>query len=84
MQKERLRTKDIKIEENLDFSSLLLSDNILKGLQQIGFIKPSPIQLKAIPLGRFGLGNINLFTTIFKKIRFNCTSKIRNWKDMCF
>jgi hypothetical protein len=29
MQKERLRTKDIKIEENLDFSSLLLSDNIL-------------------------------------------------------
>lgn len=58
-------------EEAVDFTSLLLPDPILKGLgvinchrsevahtqcQEAGFEKPSPIQLKAIPLGRTGLG----------------------------
>lgn len=49
------RTGDVLISENVNFSGLLLSDNILSGLQKAGFQRPSPIQLKAIPLGRCGL-----------------------------
>ena len=61
----RLRTGDVLIEENVDFERLLLSEQILKGLKSAGFERPSPIQLKAIPLGRCGLGgcfkvNLNL------------------------
>ncbi|TMS16431.1 putative ATP-dependent RNA helicase DDX20 [Larimichthys crocea] len=39
----------------IDFNSLLLSQPVLEGLSAAGFQKPSPIQLKAIPLGRCGL-----------------------------
>nr|XP_022296950.1 probable ATP-dependent RNA helicase DDX20 [Crassostrea virginica] len=49
------RTGDVLISENVDFSGLLLSDKVLSGLQKAGFQRPSPIQLKAIPLGRCGL-----------------------------
>ncbi|XP_048739061.2 probable ATP-dependent RNA helicase DDX20 [Ostrea edulis] len=49
------RTGDVLINENVDFSGLLLSDNVLSGLRIAGFQRPSPIQLKAIPLGRCGL-----------------------------
>lgn len=41
--------------EATDFSSLLLSRPVLDGLEAAGFTKPSPIQSKAIPLGRCGL-----------------------------
>ncbi|KAM4797497.1 putative ATP-dependent RNA helicase DDX20 [Rhinophrynus dorsalis] len=41
--------------ESPDFSSLLLSRPVLEGLEAAGFSKPSPIQSKAIPLGRCGL-----------------------------
>jgi hypothetical protein len=37
---------------------MLLSDVTLKGLHKSGFRKPSPIQLKAIPLGRCGFGKM--------------------------
>lgn len=53
---EKERTEDVQIQENVDFSSMLLSDKILTGLQKCGFKKPSPIQLKAIPIGRCGFG----------------------------
>nr|CAD7398066.1 unnamed protein product [Timema cristinae] len=49
------RTKDIFINEDIDFSGMMLSGHVLKGLHKSGFKKPSPIQLKAIPLGRCGL-----------------------------
>ncbi|XP_053377234.1 probable ATP-dependent RNA helicase ddx20 [Mercenaria mercenaria] len=52
---DKARTGDIQITESVDFGSLLLSDNVLKGLKNSGFVRPSPIQLKAIPLGRCGL-----------------------------
>ncbi|XP_023229087.1 probable ATP-dependent RNA helicase DDX20 [Centruroides sculpturatus] len=52
---EKWRSKDIKLREDLDFSALLLSDLVQAGLTNSGFIKPSPIQLKAIPLGKTGL-----------------------------
>ncbi|XP_063811433.1 probable ATP-dependent RNA helicase DDX20 [Pseudophryne corroboree] len=41
--------------ETSDFSSLLLSQHVLEGLKAAGFNKPSPIQSRAIPLGRCGL-----------------------------
>ncbi|KAJ1138514.1 hypothetical protein NDU88_004897 [Pleurodeles waltl] len=52
----RQRTGDVLVSgENVDFSSLLLSHTVLQGLSAAGFERPSPIQLKAIPLGRCGL-----------------------------
>ncbi|CAH1170292.1 unnamed protein product [Phaedon cochleariae] len=51
---ENARTKDVTISENVNFESLLLSEDIFQGLCQTGFRKPSPIQLKAIPVGRCG------------------------------
>uniref|UniRef100_A0A8C8DXB4 RNA helicase n=1 Tax=Oryzias sinensis TaxID=183150 RepID=A0A8C8DXB4_9TELE len=51
----RNRTEDVLLSEGIDFSSLLLSQPVLDGLSAAGFQKPSPIQLKAIPLGRCGL-----------------------------
>ncbi|XP_029292402.1 putative ATP-dependent RNA helicase DDX20 [Cottoperca gobio] len=51
----RKRTDDVILSEGIDFSSLLLSQAVLDGLSSSGFQKPSPIQLKAIPLGRCGL-----------------------------
>lgn len=56
--KEKERTKDITIDEEFNFNSFLLSDEVLKGLNQSGFVKPSPIQLKAIPLGKCGFGKL--------------------------
>lgn len=50
------RTDDIQICEDVHFSSMLLKKPVLEGLLQNGFIKPSPIQFKAIPIGRFGYG----------------------------
>ncbi|KAM8977183.1 putative ATP-dependent RNA helicase DDX20 [Pelodytes ibericus] len=53
----RPRTGDVLLGpgEIPDFSSLLLSRPVLEGLEAAGFNKPSPIQSKAIPLGRCGL-----------------------------
>ncbi|CAN9515554.1 unnamed protein product [Ophioblennius macclurei] len=51
----RKRTDDVLLSEGIDFASLLLSPAVLDGLSSAGFQKPSPIQLKAIPLGRCGL-----------------------------
>ncbi|KAM9321576.1 putative ATP-dependent RNA helicase DDX20 [Gastrophryne carolinensis] len=53
----RPRTGDVLqgSEGAQDFRSLLLSQPVLEGLEAAGFSKPSPIQSKAIPLGRCGL-----------------------------
>lgn len=53
---DRRRTTDVLTEETLDFSGLMLSSAVLEGLKSAGFERPSPIQLKAIPLGRCGIG----------------------------
>ncbi|XP_076383415.1 uncharacterized protein LOC117228187 isoform X1 [Megalopta genalis] len=47
-------TQDIKIKEDVTFFQMGFSQKILDGLFGCGFEKPSPIQLKAIPLGRCG------------------------------
>ncbi|XP_032494845.1 probable ATP-dependent RNA helicase DDX20 isoform X1 [Phocoena sinus] len=51
----RTRTGDVLLAEPGDFESLLLSRPVLEGLRAVGFERPSPVQLKAIPLGRCGL-----------------------------
>ncbi|XP_076064201.1 uncharacterized protein LOC143038623 [Oratosquilla oratoria] len=51
----KARTDDIKIQEDVDFSQMYLSDHVFQGLQQARYIRPSPIQLRAIPIGRCGL-----------------------------
>uniref|UniRef100_A0A094ZSE4 RNA helicase n=2 Tax=Schistosoma haematobium TaxID=6185 RepID=A0A094ZSE4_SCHHA len=40
---------------NIHFVDLQLSTPVLHGLHDAGFIRPSPIQVKAIPLGRLGM-----------------------------
>ncbi|XP_066191646.1 probable ATP-dependent RNA helicase DDX20 [Sylvia atricapilla] len=52
----RFRTRDVLVPGGpSDFGSLLLSPPVLEGLEAAGFHRPSPVQLKAIPLGRCGL-----------------------------
>ncbi|XP_007947415.1 probable ATP-dependent RNA helicase DDX20 [Orycteropus afer afer] len=51
----RTRTGDVLLAKPADFESLLLSRPVLEGLRAAGFERPSPVQLKAIPLGRCGL-----------------------------
>lgn len=55
---EKERTDDIFISDKIPFSQMLLADPILKGLEKCGFVLPSPIQLRGIPLGKSGLGKI--------------------------
>jgi len=49
------RTRDVLLGESVTFKSLLLSDTVHAGLTGAGFTTPSPIQLRAIPLGKCGL-----------------------------
>lgn len=50
------RTLDIRLDEDVSFADIGLSEPMVKGLFKAGFEKPSPVQLSAIPLGRCGLG----------------------------
>lgn len=49
------RSHDVYIDEQVEFDSLLQNKLLLEGLKQSGYERPSPIQLKAIPLGRLGM-----------------------------
>ncbi|KAI8070439.1 P-loop containing nucleoside triphosphate hydrolase protein [Gongronella butleri] len=49
------RSADVQIDEDIDFSTLVYNKHILLGLEKAGYARPSPIQLKAIPLGRLGV-----------------------------
>ncbi|VDL94989.1 unnamed protein product [Schistocephalus solidus] len=48
----------VKVRSSPSFASMGLSVNVLKGLHAAGFQQPSPVQIKAIPLGRMGLDMI--------------------------
>lgn len=56
---EKERTSDVSIESNISFDKMMLSDRVLNGLTKNGFTHPSPIQLRAVPLGISGLGKEN-------------------------
>lgn len=49
------RSHDVEIEEKVEFDSLIQNKQLLNGLKLSGYERPSPIQLKAIPLGRLGM-----------------------------
>ncbi|XP_071451113.1 uncharacterized protein [Hetaerina americana] len=78
------RTEDVHTLEDIDFQGMLLPENILYGLSCIGFKKPSPIQLKAIPLGRLGFDLIleaksgTGKTCVFSLIALEMVSDTRN------
>lgn len=50
-----LRTQDILTTDDVEFKNLLLPEFILRGLTAANFYRPSPIQLRSIPLLRLGL-----------------------------
>lgn len=66
------RTDDVHIDENVTFAGLLLSEPVLRGLKQAGFDRPSPIQIKAIPLGRCGFGQFGFSTVVILLSFLNC------------
>ncbi|KAI7899691.1 P-loop containing nucleoside triphosphate hydrolase protein [Cokeromyces recurvatus] len=49
------RSHDVAIDEKVEFSALLQNKQLLQGLKRAGYDQPSPVQLKAIPLGRLGV-----------------------------
>lgn len=64
MEEEIQRTKDVEINKNVPFVDMMLSKPVLAGLKTCNFEFPSPIQLRAIPIGRCGSGKTktsNLF-----------------------
>ena len=48
-------TEDVKVDENVTFTDLAISESTINSLKKAGFIKPSPIQLQALPLSLLGL-----------------------------
>lgn len=63
----QVKTEDVEIKNNVSFTEMMLSGPVLNGLTKNRFLKPSPIQLRAIPLGRSGLGRfyISIFYFFF-------------------
>lgn len=55
------RSADVEIESNVTFEDMMLNADVLTGLSNGGFRKPTPIQLRAIPIGRCGFGNNHSF-----------------------
>lgn len=56
---EQLRTSDVVLDKDYTFDNMLLPDGIIRGLTEAGFIYPSQIQKKGIPIGRCGYGKIH-------------------------
>lgn len=79
-----IRTQDIEISENIDFEGLHLSQRVLKGLKNAGFLRPSPIQLKSIPLGRCGLGEIQVSLYFFNNFLITSLLSGCNSKSVLF
>lgn len=61
---ENERTKDVEIVEDISFRDMMLSPRVLAGLTKCNFEKPSPIQLRAIPIGRCGLGDLDYSSSL--------------------
>eukprot|EP01133_Synstelium_polycarpum_P011905 gene11905-13871_t len=49
-----LITRDVYVERDVSFDDMMLSAEVVKGLRDGGFLKPSPIQMQTIPLGMSG------------------------------
>lgn len=79
------RSKDVALEEEINFKDLMLSQKTCLGLERCGFKRPSPIQLETIPLGRCGFdlvvqskagtGKTCIFTLVaLEALKFNLTN----------
>ncbi|XP_058460933.1 probable ATP-dependent RNA helicase ddx10 [Malaya genurostris] len=55
MNDEQPRSVDVEFDRSLQFTSMFLSDHVVHGLTRNNFIHPSPIQARAIPLGKLGI-----------------------------
>lgn len=56
MEQNNKKTQDIGITNDVSFRDMMLSDRVLAGLLKYNFEKPSLIQKRAIPAGRYGSG----------------------------
>lgn len=54
------RTSDVE-QSKVSFEDMCISETVLRGLKDAGFVKPSPIQLKSIPLGKCGFGAFKIY-----------------------
>ena len=77
-----LRSKDVILSESVTFDDFLLGQTTRDGLKRCRFERPSPIQLKAIPLGlcgfdlvvqsKSGTGKTCIFTLVaLEALQFN-------------
>ncbi|CAN7982092.1 unnamed protein product, partial [Ixodes pacificus] len=48
------RSEDVDHGDDVTFDQFMLSEHVLTGLRKSGFVRPSPIQVQAIPLGLCG------------------------------
>ncbi|XP_055313214.1 uncharacterized protein LOC129574774 [Sitodiplosis mosellana] len=55
MKEDCKKTQDVELTEDVTFRDMMLKQQVLAGLTKCNFIKPSPIQMRAIPIGRCGL-----------------------------
>jgi ATP-dependent RNA helicase DDX20 len=46
------RTMDVAVDDEFTFKKFMLSERLLKTLEKLNFNKPSPVQLKILPLCR--------------------------------
>lgn len=83
------RSKDVALGEDISFLDLQLNQKTLDGLHRCGFIKPSPVQLESIPLGRCGFdlvvqskagtGKTCIFTILaLEALRFNTSNNTQS------
>jgi len=50
----RIKTEDVLSKKNIDFEDLHLSRNLLMGIFEMGFERPSPVQEETIPFALLG------------------------------
>jgi ATP-dependent RNA helicase DDX20 len=59
VEEDKVRTADVLVDDSYFFSKFILSDALQKSLKnEFNFAKPSPIQLKVIPLAKSKLDMI--------------------------
>lgn len=49
---QQQRTSDVSVADEFTFKKFMLSERLLKSLEKLNYTKPSPVQLKILPLCR--------------------------------
>ncbi|XP_031640475.1 probable ATP-dependent RNA helicase DDX20 [Contarinia nasturtii] len=74
------KTNDVELTEDVSFRDMMFSDQVLAGLKKCNFERPSPIQLRAIPIGRCGLDLIIQSKSGTGKTLVYCTIILERYK----